>query len=200
MTITELPQTQIPTISFGKLYGSLGSDDGEWRIFGPLGSLVEGEEAIVTKRDGSTSTVTVLKVWTDSGRSDNRAQYATFRNGGKPSSLGAKTSTPLPDVPEGYYAVPSRTGNNDLDFFSVDRPSEGRWAGYVFVKRVIGGHVDTPVRGTEARMALEAIVEQGISESQALYGREIGRCGVCNRTLTDELSREIGIGPTCRNR
>jgi len=30
------------------------------------------------------------------------------------------------------------------------------------------------------------------------FGREIGRCYVCGRTLTDETSRALGIGPVCR--
>jgi len=31
----------------------------------------------------------------------------------------------------------------------------------------------------------------------ARYGQEIGSCGRCNRRLTDDLSRERGIGPEC---
>jgi hypothetical protein len=101
------------------------------------------------------------------------------------------------EVPEGFCG-PSGLGI-DLDFFSVDRPTEGRWNGYTFVRRVIGGHADTPVRGAEAKAALEAILSAGVEESGRLYGTEIGRCYVCNRHLTDELSRELGIGPTCRS-
>jgi len=33
-----------------------------------------------------------------------------------------------------------------------------------------------------------------------LYGTELGECGVCGRTLTDEKSRAYGIGPVCRER
>lgn len=187
MTITETnPVQSLPTITFTKR--------GDAWLLRSTSRLQYGAEVTVSKRDGSTTQAIVDSC----GVEDSEGVFLFEMR--KPSSLGAKTSTPLPEVPEGYYAVTSRTGNNDLDFFAVDRPTEGRWAGYVFVKRVIGGHVDTPVRGAEARMALEAIVEQGVSESQALYGREIGRCGACNRTLTDELSRELGIGPTCRNR
>ena len=110
----------------------------------------------------------------------------------------AKKPTVYPKVASGYYAVPSATGNNDLDFYRVDNVAEGKWAGYVFVKRVIGGHPDTPVRGKEGAKALERILEAGEDASRKLYGQEIGRCGICNRHLTDDLSREIGIGPKCR--
>jgi len=184
MTITETQTTQTQTFSFRK-WG-----DG-WAILSDTFGypVASGTEVTVTKRDGSTTSAII-----DEMVSTERSGYLyTIRK----AAPKVQTSD-LPEVPEGYYAVQSRTGNNDLDFFSVDRPSEGRWAGYVFVKRVIGGHVDTPVRGSEARHALEAIIEQGVEASGALYGREIGRCYVCNRTLTDELSREMGIGPTCR--
>lgn len=102
-----------------------------------------------------------------------------------------------PDVPAGRYAVRSATGNNDLDFFRVSRPTEGQWAGRTFVKRVIGGHEDTPVRGAQARQALQSIVDAGTFEAGALYGQTIGECGRCGRHLTDETSRAQGYGPEC---
>ena len=102
------------------------------------------------------------------------------------------------NVPQGYYAVASATGNNDLDFYRVDRPTEGKWAGRVFVKRVIGGHGDTPVRGKERGEALARIEAAGAQEAALLYGQEIGRCCRCNRSLTDETSRAYGKGPDCR--
>lgn len=109
-----------------------------------------------------------------------------------------QTRQPLPEVPEGYYATASRTGNNDLDFWAIDRPTEGRWAGRVFVKRVVGGRADQNVRGPEARLALEAIAAAGPEDAARLYGQEVGRCGRCNRHLTDETSRAYGLGPECR--
>lgn len=104
------------------------------------------------------------------------------------------------DIPAGHYAVPSLTGNNDLDFFRVDRPEEGKWAGYVFVKRVIGGRPSVPVRKAEKARALAAIAQAGIEAAAVKYGQEIGRCYRCNRHLTDETSRRLGIGPDCRSR
>jgi hypothetical protein len=108
-----------------------------------------------------------------------------------------REAAPLPDVPEGHYATGSRTGSNDLDFWRVDRPAEGRWEGWTFVKRIIGGRPDSRVRGAEARAALEAIAAAGIEQARTRYGQEIGSCWKCNRHLTDDLSRELGIGPDC---
>ena len=110
----------------------------------------------------------------------------------------ARTTVALPEVPAGHYAVASKTGNNDLDFFRVDRPTEGRWAGYTFVKRVIGGHPEYAVRGAEAKAVLARIAAD--PDAGFRYGREIGRCCRCNRTLTDEASRAAGIGPDCATR
>jgi hypothetical protein len=121
---------------------------------------------------------------------------------GEPTPTVAANGTrePYPDVPAGHYATRSATGNNDLDFWRVDRPTEGRWAGRTFVKRVIGGKADSPVRGATALAALKAILANDIGRSRVLYGREIGRCWKCNRHLTDEVSRSLGIGPDCRSR
>lgn len=110
----------------------------------------------------------------------------------------AVDADPAPEVAAGHYAVASATGNNDLDFFRVDRPTEGRWAGRTFVKRVIGGHPEYAVRGEAAREALARIAAD--PDAGPRYGREIGRCCRCNRRLTDEVSRAAGIGPDCAGR
>jgi len=103
-------------------------------------------------------------------------------------------------IPAGYYATPSLTGNNDLDFWKVERPTEGRWAGRVFVKRIIGGHDPERVTRTTEFAAKEAIRETGFDTAAKLYGQHLGQCYRCNRTLTDELSRQLGIGPECRRK
>jgi hypothetical protein len=127
----------------------------------------------------------------------------------RPSTPDAKPVAPVQvlkaaarwsSIQSGYYAVPSLTGNNDLDFFAVIKPDSGKWAGYVFVKRVIGGRADSPVRGSTRVNALNAILEAGPDKAQALFGQTLGRCGVCNRHLTDEISRAAGIGPVCRGK
>lgn len=105
-----------------------------------------------------------------------------------------------PDVPAGHYATTSRTGNNDYDFWNVSRPTEGKWAGYTFIERVVGGHEDIKVRGAEARQALQAIVDAGINEAGILYGQEVGSCFKCNTHLTRKYSRAMGYGPDCADK
>lgn len=102
------------------------------------------------------------------------------------------------EVPEGRYAVDGDDGN--LKFYHVDRPTEGRWAGYVFVKVQAGDEY----HGVKSRAARETVLakiaEAGIEAAMLRYGREIGKCGHCGRTLTNPESREAGIGPICRGK
>lgn len=121
------------------------------------------------------------------------------RNAAKaaPVAAPAPPTGPAEVVPAGHYAVQSRTGNNDLDFYRVDH-GKGQWAGRVFVKRIIGGTPDQNVRGAETKLALEAIAKAGPEAAATLYGQELGQCSRCNRHLTDETSRALGIGPECR--
>lgn len=117
----------------------------------------------------------------------------------RPKRLPIKVLAAL--VPEGRYAIPSRTGSNDLDFFKVEKPTEGKWAGYTFVRRVLGGHDDIRLDFGQSYAALDAISQvRDLREAMGRYGREIGVCGACGRELTDELSRQIGLGPVCREK
>jgi hypothetical protein len=108
----------------------------------------------------------------------------------------ATTAAPLPEVPEAHYAVDGEDG--ETKFYRVDRPTEGKWAGHTFLK-VQASDDYYPIKGAAARTILAKIAAD--PEAAALrYGREIGRCCRCNRTLTDEASRAAGIGPDCANK
>jgi hypothetical protein len=85
-----------------------------------------------------------------------------------------------------------------VKFYRVDRPTEGRWAGRTFVKVQASDDLH-PVRGTAARAVLEAIAVDP-KAAMLRYGLELGHCGKCGRTLTDEDSRAAGIGPVCASK
>lgn len=113
----------------------------------------------------------------------------------KPDVVEDKPATPkLPDVPAGYYALVNNDDHKTY-FFKVDRPTEGRWAGYTFVKRVSGDN-ELRVDRTEAPNILNAIARNPL-EAATRYGHETKSCGICHRRLTDETSRTLGIGPVC---
>jgi hypothetical protein len=108
-----------------------------------------------------------------------------------------KSSDP---VEPGHYAIESRTGNNDLDFFRV-KAGKGKWAGRFFVDRIIGGHPEQGITWQEAKLVLAALERLGVEgrlRARVRYAQEIGSCYRCNRHLTDETSRQLGIGPECR--
>lgn len=131
-----------------------------------------------------------------------RADY--FRNKAKEAEkVEAKEAkaNPLPDVPEGHYAIATKDGaNNTLAFYRVDRPTEGKWAGKTFVKLIVGGKPDSRVPREQVRSVLDRIAKAGPDKAGALYGQEIGRCCRCNRHLTNDESRKLGIGPECANK
>lgn len=97
-------------------------------------------------------------------------------------------------VVAGRYAIAH--GNGVVKFFKVDKPTEGRWAGYTFVKRVAGGE-EFPVQARHEREVILTRIGLDPAAASKLYGTEIGECGVCGRQLTHEHSRAAGIGPVC---
>lgn len=112
-----------------------------------------------------------------------------------PAQVTAKADSPAEStvaVPEGRYAVEV---DGVLKFFKVDCPTEGRWAGYTFIK-VQASDEWYPV-GRASRQAILAKIAEDPKAASIRYGHELGACGVCGRTLTDEASRAAGIGPVC---
>lgn len=119
------------------------------------------------------------------------------RHVGPCPAVETPTASPTPsgpsvDVPDGYYAIVS-TGDNDLAFYRVKHSD--RWG--VSVSLVVGGHSDQFVRRAAVAGILSRIADD--PEAAKRYADEIGCCYRCNRTLTDEESRRLGIGPTCRS-
>jgi len=98
-------------------------------------------------------------------------------------------------VRNGRYAVTEADGV--LRFYRVNTPDEGRWAGFTFVE-VQASEELHPVKDKARRTKILALIAADPKAAMLRYGQEIGSCGHCGRTLTNELSREIGIGPICR--
>ena len=101
-----------------------------------------------------------------------------------------------------YFALPSHTGNNDLDFYALVQAH--RKTGTVMVlRRILGGRTleSSPVvRKSEAERVLNALRAMSTEESDEAMKRfadELGRCCLCGRTLTDEASRARGMGADC---
>lgn len=98
-------------------------------------------------------------------------------------------------VDDGRYAV--EVGGK-LRFFRVNSPKDGRWKGYTFVNEQAGSELFSVRNASQRKNVLQAIFND--PDSLARYGQELGSCGMCGRELTDEVSRNIGIGPVCRTK
>ena len=121
----------------------------------------------------------------------------------RPAKEGVKSAAQADadvEVPAGRYALPieDSTVGNDLAFYKVDRPTEGKWAGRVFVNQIVGPE-EQAVRGKAAATILARIAADPAAASIA-YGHAIQKCGVCHTRLTNKVSREAGIGPDCRKK
>lgn len=98
----------------------------------------------------------------------------------------------------GHFAV-RLDGSDVVKFYRVKLVTGGQWAGKVFVEAQASDDYH-PLRSPETlTMVLTAILANP-GAAEALYGTELGRCCRCNRTLTDETSRALGIGPECRSK
>jgi len=97
-------------------------------------------------------------------------------------------------IPEGYYAVPREDGK--LAFYEVDKPTEGKWAGYTFIK-VQASEDFHRLPGIAAEIGVMRKIARDPQEAMLTYGKKIGRCGHCHKTLTKDSSRARGMGDTC---
>ena len=107
-------------------------------------------------------------------------------------------------LPSGRFAV--RRPDGHVVFYQVEW-GLGRWAGYTFLRQVIGGSrlqyigrvaPGQPYQGP--RSADLADVVRDPEGAARLFGRELGVCAVCSCLLTDDASRRAGVGPRCAQR
>lgn len=96
------------------------------------------------------------------------------------------------DVPEGRYAI-GPVG--ETKFYSVEK-GEGRWKGYTFVKVQASDDLYN-IRNRQERERILAEIGQDVEAAMVRYGKELGHCGVCNRTLTKPESIARGMGRIC---
>ena len=106
-----------------------------------------------------------------------------------------KPKSNAPEVPAGRYALKSDQ-DGEVYFFKVEKGKDGtRWEGYTFLKRQSSDDL-WPIKNAEKRNRILGQIAADVPAAMALYGKEIGRCGHCHKTLTSEW-RERGIGPVC---
>jgi hypothetical protein len=100
-----------------------------------------------------------------------------------------KVADDMPQVPDGRYAIPKDDGT--LMFYSVKK---GKYTTFV---DVWASDARYPIKNAVEKTRILTLIKDD-PDAGPRFGREIGKCYVCGRTLTDETSRELGIGPVCR--
>lgn len=137
--------------------------------------LADADFAQIPKRRAS-DVIDQLKGLFWKPRENDQPQFAEMYN------LGVKT---------GRYAVDNDEGV--LAFYSVKRDEE-KLACWV---DVWASDTRYPIKGIPAKLAILKKIAAD-PDAGPRFGREIGKCYVCGRTLTDDTSRALGIGPVCR--
>jgi len=98
-------------------------------------------------------------------------------------------------LPGGHYALLDDEGT--WKFYRVSWGKEGgRWEGRAFLEVQASDDLHK-VRNPHTRNSIFARIAEDPKEAALQYGHQIGRCSVCNRTLTNENSIAAGIGPKC---
>jgi Family of unknown function (DUF6011) len=144
-----------------------------------------------------TTRMTVAGKWTP-GRDGNASAWIT-RMIAKVKELKAaamvapKTAGPVAEVPDGRYAVEHE---GTLKFFRV---KNGNRPGFVFLD-VQASDDWHAIRNVTRIREIVALIAVDAQAAMIRYGHELGECGRCGRTLTDEASRAAGIGPICASK
>jgi hypothetical protein len=112
----------------------------------------------------------------------------------------APTPRPAPyELPErGYYAVELPVGPNNAMVWRFYRVTQKRkpYKGAKNFMRQSGDNWVGWIDGTERQMAA-AIIRAAPALAMEAYGKLLGHCGCCGRSLTDPDSIARGIGPEC---
>ena len=180
-------------------YAGSCADCGE-QVEAEAGSLTKEDDEWKVRHHGGCPAAIVA-----SKPAQGRSKGLDGSGGTRPTeSTKPARSLDLGDLPEGRYAVPD--GSTRLKV-RISKPTEGRWAGFIFVKDAseygvgerYGQQRPGGAYGGGIIDELEAILADPRAASTR-YGLLVGRCGVCNRHLEDEASVAEGIGPVCASR
>lgn len=108
-----------------------------------------------------------------------------------PAAPAAPAPAPATNFPTGRYTV---NGHH----YKIDRPTEGRWTGYTFIRELdTHGNQIRDIRDRAERDQICAAVAANPSAALITYGQTTGTCGMCQTGLKDPESVARGIGPYC---
>lgn len=119
-----------------------------------------------------------------------------FRPTKNTKPLGGNIDTVAKQVPEGRYAVETDV----VRFYQVDKPAQGKWAGFTFVNQLVGSVGNwqrIPVKKLLLKLELLKTIAENPEESARLFGQKSKHCGYCMSPLSKDRSRASGYGETC---
>jgi hypothetical protein len=137
-----------------------------------------------------TARMDEAQAWT-AGRDGNASRWID-RLIVKARELKTTATTPA-EIPDGRYAVEE---DGALKFFKV---KNGNRPGFVFLD-IQASDDWHAIRNVTRIRAIIDLIAVDPKAAMIRYGRELGVCGHCGRTLTDEASRAAGIGPICASK
>jgi hypothetical protein len=132
--------------------------------------------------------------WT-AGREGNASAWIS-RMIAKVSELKAAAPKPaagVVGVEDGRYAIEE---DGVLKFFKVKNGNRP-WFVFLDVQASDDWHA---IRNVTRIRSIVALIAIDPNAAMVRYGHELGECGRCGRTLTDEASRAAGIGPVCASK
>lgn len=136
----------------------------------------------------------------------NKYAQGNYRSAASSGSMPiAPTLAPAPATPsvprtpipaKGYYAIEI---DGEWKFYRVtERGSRWGTSKFHYLARQSGDNFFSVSAPERARVS--AIINADPKRAQVEYGKRIGSCGMCGRSLTDPESRARGIGPDCWGR
>jgi hypothetical protein len=105
----------------------------------------------------------------------------------------------FPEFEDGYYAL--RNGDGVVHFYRLthDDREGSRYFGWPCLQAQASDELHL-IKNRAVKIEVIEKINEDRRTAQMLYAQELGNCYVCGRTLTDETSRELGIGPVCRGK
>jgi hypothetical protein len=157
-----------------------------------IAQITELDEALGAAAGEWTAKATAAGHWTPGREGTASAWITKMIDKVRELKAAAKAapSAPAVEVADGRYAVEE---DGVLKFFKV---TNGKRAGFVFLD-VQASDEWHSIRNLARIRKVLAIIAQDAKAAMIRYGHELGQCGRCGRTLTDEASRAAGIGPIC---
>ena len=172
------------TVKFRKL------DDGAWGLIGSAEVVQTGALVKVAKYNADPEEKLVGEIISTEGPNViARIRKVSAKDTVSPlvAAFHARFGTKF----VGVALAPTSASDNDLAFWFI---------GERFVYQVIGGQGRVYQAPKVAKAVLARLAEMSDDEVKAAmvaYGLELGHCGACGRELTNQASRERGIGPVC---